>query len=433
MGVLASIWRWLVSIGFAGRRPAGVVTASPATIPSAVPVFGARRPLIDKNGALAGFEFRLPSAVAERLTSAANATAAAAHVTALLASMQGSIAAGRTALISLPLSLLARPAVLAAIPPGVWIAVSDAGQPAVQRPRAHEALTALIRAGAKIGGVGRPISGCDFVVLEATAISAPALTENIAAIRAMWGEVQVVATGVSSITDLEYLLEHGVNLATGIVDHATAAEKRNPLSPRLNQICRLIHHVVSDDDFVEITKSLRGDVELSYQLLRHANSAAMGLTHQPESVDHAAMLLGRDGLYRWLTMLLLGGGSGRSTSRALREIALARARLLETLAGYNGASTSGMFTMGLLSLIDVMLQIPMADALDQLPTAPAMREALLEGTGEWREALELVKALECGDLGNAAGLAWSFGGLPGVMADSDEAWRWAAETSRAMH
>ena len=44
-----------------------------------------------------------------------------------------------------------------------------------------------------------------------------------------------------------------------------------------------------------------------------------------------------------------------------------------------------------------------------------------------------MQALERGDLSSAASLAWSFGGLPGVMADSDESWRWAAETSRAMH
>jgi EAL and modified HD-GYP domain-containing signal transduction protein len=182
-----------------------------------------------------------------------------------------------------------------------------------------------------------------------------------------------------------------------------------------------------------VTHVLRREVELSYQLLRHANAAAFGASgafasSRPlESVDHAATIIGRDGLYQWLTTLLLTSGKGRTTSRALREIALARARLLEVLSSYSGAPASGMFTLGLLSLIDVMLQLPMQSVVDQLPLAPPMREALIDKTGAWRPALELVQALESGDLATAADLAWPYGGLQMVMEESDAAWRWAAE------
>jgi EAL and modified HD-GYP domain-containing signal transduction protein len=436
--------RWLPSLWFAKRntiqpeQPAAadkaqaVTPVAPQTTTD-MPLFGARRPLIDEHGELAGFEFRLAPAVAQRLAQQSDNVAIAAHATALLLSMRATIAAGRTALIALPITLLSRPAVLAAVPRGVWLAITDADQPAMQTDRAFETLTALNRAGAKLGGVGHPRSGCDFVVLDATNIAATRLVEDVTAIRALCGEINVVVTGIGSIGDLELLLNNGINLAAGIVDTTTTVLERTPMSPRLQQICRLIHHVVSDEDLVETTRVLRSEVELSYQILRQANSATNGLTRPVNSVDHAAFLMGRDGLYQWLTMLLLTGGRGRATSRALREIALSRARLLEMLAGHDATSTtsrSTMFTLGLLSLLDVMLQTNMADALDNLPLAPALRAALVEKSGDLHPALELVQALERSDLACAADLAWPYGGLHVVIAESDEAWRWAAEAVR---
>jgi EAL and modified HD-GYP domain-containing signal transduction protein len=406
-------------------------SASPKLTPMpATPVFGARRPLINRAGALAGFEFRLPTAVANRLALAQDSAANAAHITALFASMRPTIAAGRTAVIALPISILSRPTVLEAVPAGVMLAITDADQPAMQSVRAHETLTALNRAGAKLGGVGQPLSGCEFVVLNADQANVAGLLENVAAIRALWGDVKVITTGVRSIGDLEQLLRSGVDFAAGIVDQTTTVHERTPMSPRLQQICRLIHHVVSDEDFSGVTQVLRREVELSYQLLRYTNAAGFGNARPLESVDHAATILGRDGLYQWLTTLLLTSGSGRATSRALREIALARARLLELLSGYSGAPASGMFTLGLLSLLDVMLQLPMDGVIEQLPLALPLREALIDKTGAWRPALELVQALESGDLATAADLAWPYGGLQIVMEESDAAWRWAAEAVR---
>lgn len=400
---------------------------------TSIPIFGARRPLIDPRGSVAGFEFRLPPVVAERLAQQSNDVAIAAHATALLVSMRATIEAGRTALIALPVTLLSRPAVLEAIPRGVWVAITDADQPSMRTEHALQTLAALSRSGAKLGGVGKAIPAGDFVVLDATNMTAMRLVEDVTSIRAARGKVEVVATGISSIGDLELLLNSGINLAAGIVDTTTTVLERTPMSPRLQQICRLIHHVVSDQDLVETMRVLRSEVELSYQLLRQVNTATHGQTRPVDSLDHAAMLMGRDGLYTWLTMLLLTGGSGRATSHALREIALSRARLLERLAGYDTTSTtsrSTMFTLGLLSLLDVMLQTTMADALDNLPLAPPLRAALVEKSGELRPALELVQALESGDLACAADLALPYGGLESVIAESDEAWAWAAQAVR---
>jgi hypothetical protein len=127
---------------------------------------------------------------------------------------------------------------LEAVPKGVWLAITEADQSALQTASARESLSALNRAGAKLGSVGQPLSGCDFVLLDATDMAAPRVVEDVAAIRAVRGKVNVVATGIGSIGDLELLLTNGINLAAGIVDTSTTVLERTPMSPRLQQICR---------------------------------------------------------------------------------------------------------------------------------------------------------------------------------------------------
>ena len=53
---------------------------------------------------------------------------------------------------------------------------------------------------------------------------------------------------------------------------------------------------------------------------------------EPTEVPDTFIVLGRGELYRWLSVLLTASGSGRKASRALQEVSLARARLLELLS-----------------------------------------------------------------------------------------------------
>jgi c-di-GMP-related signal transduction protein len=443
---LTSFWRWLISSFMEPRGPAlldpsiqqrgsgAAVSAGLAATKSVIaPVFGARRPLIDQGGCLAGFEFRLPPVVAERLTLSSDAVAVTAHAAALLVSMRVAPSADMIALIELPMPLLERSAVLEAVPPGIWLAIAGIEESSLQTPDRRAMLAKLARAGVKVGSVGQPIAHFDFVVLDATDLPTARVVESVTAARTLSKNMSIIATGIGNINELECLLSSGVTLAAGLVDRSSAVQRGSPMSPRLQQVFRLIHHVVSDEDLVDAIRILRRDVELSYQLLRHANSATNGFHRAVGSVDQAVILMGRDGLYQWLTMLLLKNDRGRHTSRALSEIALSRARLMEVLAQRTSAPASGMFTLGLLSLLDVMLQVSMEEVLDQLPLAPSLRMALVDAAGEWYPALELARALEGGDLGRAAQLAQPYGGLQAVVEDSDQAWRWAAEAARAQH
>jgi len=111
----------------------------------------------------------------------------------------------------------------------------------------------------------------------------------------------------------------------------------------------------------------------------------------------------------------------------------ARARLLETLARERGvAQPDALFTVGLLSLLDVMLQTPLAEALAPLNLGDAAHQALVEQRGEWHDYLALAIDLERHDLDAAATRAGPFGGLDHVLGCSEQAWRWAAAVQGEM-
>lgn len=146
----------------------------------------------------------------------------------------------------------------------------------------------------------------------------------------------------------------------------------------------------------KVVDTFQTDLALSYKLLRIVNSAAFG-GRGIESIQHAMLLIGRDALYRWLSLLLVSSlATQRGTDGELVHAAIFRARMCEMLAGAAGRSSAAdsHFLVGLFSRLDVLLKVPMAAILARVDLATDVRLALLERTGPYSTALKLVEAYE---------------------------------------
>ena len=424
---------------------AAALREMPADKMAAQPGFGARRPLVAAGGEVAGFEFELALGSHERWRCTADPVAQAAHAIALLSSMRTTVEGGRIALACLPGAVLARPAVAAQAARGTMLVITASAGPAdastagvridelrAQGVRIDELRAQGVQVGIPLADAGRH-TGFDFILLPAAAIGPGALLTTVRQCQAAHPGVMLVATGCASIDDLEQALQAGVGLVAGRVDAMRATGERRPLQTAMQRVCQLLNRVVTDQDAALIAQDISADVPLSYRMLRYVNSPAVGLSRKVESIEQAVMVLGRNELYRWLSVLLLSSADGRKASRALQEISLARARLLETLARERGvAQPDALFTVGLLSLLDVMLQTPLAEALAPLNLGDAARQALVEQRGEWHDYLALAIDLERHDLDAAALRAGPFGGLHHVLGCSEQAWRWAAAVQAEM-
>ncbi len=147
----------------------------------------------------------------------------------------------------------------------------------------------------------------------------------------------------------------------------------------------------------EIEDVLRRDVALSYKLLRMVNSAAVG-GRDIWSIGHALRLLGREQVARWLGLLLVTDGSRDGVRAELMHLALVRARMCELLADASGVprARGPLFLVGMLSVLDQLLETPMILLADSMELAPDVRAALLGREDYYGAVLGLVEAYEQG-------------------------------------
>ena len=154
-----------------------------------------------------------------------------------------------------------------------------------------------------------------------------------------------------------------------------------------------------EPDFKAIAAIVERDVELSYKLLRIANSAYYRSSMPPvSSIRQALAQLGVIELRRWSHLLLVKGLMSPDNAELVKA-SLIRARMLSLCAQdkSRGIGEQEAFLTGLFSSIDRLLGEPMAKVLSRLPLTDTVKAALLGEPGPLRDALDAVLAFERAD------------------------------------
>jgi EAL and modified HD-GYP domain-containing signal transduction protein len=146
----------------------------------------------------------------------------------------------------------------------------------------------------------------------------------------------------------------------------------------------------------ELEDLIRYDVPLSYKLLQFVNSAYAGLHHKVTSIRHAISMIGIGRIRNWASLLLFA--SVEHKPRELVMTAAIRARMCEQLAdSKNENRRATFFTVGLLSVLDALMDVPMAEALQGLSLSEEIFEALVHRSGPLGMTLRAVVAYEQSD------------------------------------
>jgi len=141
-----------------------------------------------------------------------------------------------------------------------------------------------------------------------------------------------------------------------------------------------------DVTFQEIAKTISQDVGLTYKLLHYINSASFALTKTIDSIQHALVYLGLKEIKRWVNILTLSSMSTKPSS--VLQTILVRAKMCELLAIEIKQDAETYFLVGLMSGLDSILDLSLEKALQQLPLADIVTEAVLHKTGLAGEALQ---------------------------------------------
>lgn len=184
-------------------------------------------------------------------------------------------------------------------------------------------------------------------------------------------------------------------------------------------------------DAQEIEDVFRAEPSLCYRLLRYLNSPVYGLATEIRSVRHALAMLGEREIRRWVRLAAtLVAGQGKTSDLILS--ALVRARFCELLAPRVPHGDSDLFLVGLLSLMDAILEIPMGLVLEGIAVDSETKAVLLGKEGRLLPIFQLMQAQESGNWPQATALSLQLGLPESFVAESYwHAMEWARTMTNA--
>ncbi|MBZ5594049.1 MAG: HDOD domain-containing protein [Acidobacteriia bacterium] len=165
------------------------------------------------------------------------------------------------------------------------------------------------------------------------------------------------------------------------------------------RILREIHQ--PELEFRGLESLIQRDVSLASKLLRYVNSAIFGWISPVQSIRQALALLGEQEIRNWASLAALPTLAVDKPDELMR-MALLRARFCELVAPWEGLAhrKADLFLTGLFSLLDAMLDRPLAEILAEMRLTGAIADTLL-GTGRPEEPMaliyRLVREYESGD------------------------------------
>jgi EAL and modified HD-GYP domain-containing signal transduction protein len=146
-------------------------------------------------------------------------------------------------------------------------------------------------------------------------------------------------------------------------------------------------------DLRDLEAHISRDVSLSYHLLRFINSAFYGLSRPVESIRRAVVYLGQNAIRNWITIMALRAMDDQHSD--LLVTALVRGRMAQRLAEEcRLAHSDSYFTVGIFSILEKMLHLPMEELLQELPLTEDVNAALLQREGPMGDALTCAIAFE---------------------------------------
>ncbi len=210
--------------------------------------------------------------------------------------------------------------------------------------------------------------------------------------------IQLLAEKVETYEEFRAAVDEGFSLFQGYFFSKPEILEAKDIPPTNLRLLEMMAEANKRDvDFSRLEKIIRGDVSISYRLLRLVNSVFFRRLTEVNSIKQALVMIGEEGIRRFLSIVAMSGLTGEKPLELI-ILSVVRARFCELVgnASRKEVDSSSLFTMGLFSLIDAILDIPIEEILKELPLGEEIKNALLGKPSPMRMYLELVCAYEQG-------------------------------------
>lgn len=160
---------------------------------------------------------------------------------------------------------------------------------------------------------------------------------------------------------------------------------------KLNAL-QLLNIVAKPDfDLEEVSGIIQNDPAISISLLRFINSPGVGVSQKVTSIKNAVTLLGQNETKKWIYAAVSVQLSADKPNE-ISKLSLIRAKFAENLAGVFRMQdqSQALFMMGLFSLLDVILERPMDEAMREVALDKNIQDALVSHAGPYNDVRELI-------------------------------------------
>ena len=151
-------------------------------------------------------------------------------------------------------------------------------------------------------------------------------------------------------------------------------------------------------EFDKLEKMIVRDAAISYKLMRLVNSAFYKRAKAISSIRQAIVMIGETGVRRFLSLIAMAGLASDKPDELIK-VSLIRAKFCELLGTQVGGriDPSELFTMGLFSLIDAIMDDSMESLLSQIPLSGNIKDVLISKDGDLSNFLALIESYEKGN------------------------------------
>lgn len=214
----------------------------------------------------------------------------------------------------------------------------------------------------------------------------------------LYPHIRLCAGGIENMETFEALKQTGgYQLYEGDFYRVPVTRGKHEVNPLKVNYIQLLNLVNGDNfELSEAADVIGRDPALTISLLKMVN--CMTVNGGISSIRHAAAMLGQNELKKWINTAVVNELCADKPGEITR-LSLLRAKFAEELALVFGLRdrTEELFLMGLFSVLDVIMEKTMKEALEMVKVTGDIRDALIAGEGILSPVYELIIKYEMAD------------------------------------
>lgn len=204
--------------------------------------------------------------------------------------------------------------------------------------------------------------------------------------------IAIAAEKVETRNQQQTLAEVGFDYFQGYFYHQPEIIEGQALAPIKTQMLNLLSETFNYPlNYETVAEIISHDVNLTVGLLKMVNNVATGTRIEITSLKQAAAYLGEEKLRQFVSILALSNLTSEKTDEICMQ-ALITGKMMLALSKNDAFKSVNDFAFitGLLSAIEVMLSIPMAEIMKTMPLAKPIETALVQHDGLLGQLLDLT-------------------------------------------